>query len=352
MSFVTQDDVFAVVERVLHGTFTEFGGDKKISPLPFVRIPFEDAMLKYGSDKPDLRNPLEIKDISAFFNDGSFRAFAGKTIRALTAPAVSSKSRSFFDKLEARAKELGAAGLAWLTVEDGGTLKGPIAKFIAPEKQSEFSTLCGAKTGDGIFIVAHEDRFFGSKVLGVLRNELGDELDLLEKDCFKFCWIVDFPMYELDKATGKLDFSHNPFSMPQGELDALLNQDPLTIKAYQYDIVCNGYELSSGAIRNHRPEIMYKAFELVGYSKEEVETRFGGMLTALKFGAPPHGGTAPGIDRIVMLIADEKNLREVVAFPMNQKAQDLLMGAPSDVRPQQLKELHIKLDLPPEKRTD
>lgn len=351
MSFVEQEDVFQVVERVLHGVFEEFGGDKTITPIPFPRLKFDDVMLRYGTDKPDLRIPLEIKDISGLFAQSDFRAFSGKTVRALVVSNVSDRPRSFFDKLEERAKADGAAGLAWLVVEADKTLKGPIAKFLAAEKTSELIAEVGASVGDVIFLVAHIERHLPSKVLGNLRVVLGNELDLIEKNVFRFCWIVDFPMYERDDKTGQIVFSHNPFSMPQGELEALNTQDPLTIKAFQYDIVCNGIELSSGAIRNHKPEIMYRAFEIAGYKQEEVDNRFSGMINALKYGAPPHGGTAPGVDRIVMILAEEPNLREVVAFPMNQKAEDLMMNAPNFVRPEQLKELWLKLDLPPESPT-
>ncbi len=348
MSFVTQEDVFAVVERVLHGVFVEFKPDRKITPIPFPRIAYSDAMLRYGSDKPDLRNPLEIRDISDLFKESDFRAFAGKTVRVLPVPDLVGKPRSFFDGLEDRAKSEGADGLAWLTVEADGGLKGPIAKFISEPARAELLKRCAVSTGAALFIVAHKKEEKAAKLLGSLRNHLGAELGLLEAGAFNFCWVVDFPMFELNEETNQIDFSHNPFSMPQGGLDALNNQDPLTINAFQYDIVCNGIELSSGAIRNHVPDIMYRAFEIAGYSQADVDRRFGGMINALKHGAPPHGGTAPGIDRIVMLLAEEPNIREVVAFPMNGKAQDLMMGAPSDVLPKQLKELHIQLVLPKE----
>jgi aspartyl-tRNA synthetase len=349
MSFVTQDDVFAALETLMTGLFAEFS-TRKITQAPFPRISYADAMLKYGSDKPDLRNPLLIVDLSALFAETSFRAFAGKTVRAIRLPQTFDKPRSFWDKLEEQAKQFGAAGLAWLTVEEGATLKGPVAKFLTPESTASLIAATEAVPGDTVIIVADADTHKVCKILGPLRDLLGKQLELIEQDVYKFCWIVDFPMYELNEETGKIEFSHNPFSMPQGGLDALNNQDPLTIKAFQYDIVCNGYELSSGAIRNHQPAIMYRAFEIAGYGQEEVETRFKALINALKYGAPPHGGIAPGIDRIVMLLADEVNLREVIMFPMNQNAEDLMMNAPSTVRPQQLKELHIQVVQPPVKK--
>ncbi|MBP9837215.1 MAG: aspartate--tRNA ligase [Proteobacteria bacterium] len=345
MSYVTQDDVFAVVENVLHGLFKEFAPDKEITEAPFPRIPYDTAMLKYGSDKPDLRNPLEIHDISELFANSDFKAFSGKTVRVLPVDNLAEKSRSFFDNLEDRAKQEGAAGLAWLLVNNDQTLKGPIAKFLSPELTKTLLEITKATAGTALFFAADKDKNKAAKLLGSLRNHLGTELDLLTPNCFKFCWIVDFPMFEYDDNEKAVTFCHNPFSMPQGGLEALNTQDPLTIKAFQYDSVCNGVELSSGAIRNHKPEIMYRAFEIAGHKKEDVDKRFGGMIKALKFGAPPHGGIAPGIDRIVMLLAEENNLREIIAFPMNQKAEDLLMNAPCDVSERQLRELSIKLDL-------
>jgi aspartyl-tRNA synthetase len=306
-------------------------------------------MLKYGSDKPDLRNPLFITDLSDLFAGSSFRAFAGKTVRAMRLPKVQDRTRSFWDKLEEQAKGLGAAGLAWLTVEEGGLLKGPVAKFLTPESTGQLISATSSETGDAIIIVADTDVDKICRILGTLRNSLGVQLGLIEENVYKFCWIVDFPMYEAHPDTGKTEFSHNPFSMPQGGLEALNTQDPLTIKAFQYDIVCNGYELSSGAIRNHQPEIMYRAFEIAGYGRDEVNSRFKALINALKYGAPPHGGIAPGIDRIVMLLADEPNIREVIMFPMNQNAEDLMMNAPNTVRPQQLKELHIQVVEPPKR---
>jgi aspartyl-tRNA synthetase len=351
MSFVTQEDVWQAIEPVLHGVFEEFADGRAVSSAPFPRIPFDEAMAKYGTDKPDLRNPLEIADVGEVFAGSGFGLFAnaasrGAVVRAVTGPGAAGRPRSFFDRLEAWAKEQGAPGLGWLALGEGAA-RGPIAKFLDADRLGQLSQVTGAKSGDCIFFVC-DRRDLADPLAGKLRTKLGEELDLVEKNAFRFCWITDFPMYEWDEDAKKIVFSHNPFSMPQGELEALETQDPLTIKAFQYDIVCNGVELSSGAIRNHRPDIMYKAFEIAGYRRDEVEARFGGMLNAFRYGAPPHGGSAPGIDRIVMLLADERNIREVIAFPMNQQAQDLLMQAPSSVDPRRLKELHLKLDLPPE----
>ncbi len=353
MSFVTQEDVFAAIEPVLAGLFEEFGSGRKVTPVPFPRIPFETAMLKYGSDKPDLRNPLEIVDVSEAFRGGGFGIFAkavdgGAVVRAIPAPGAAARPRSFFDKLNDWARKQGAAGLGYIVYGEDGP-KGPIAKNLEPERTAAIKEAAGLSDGDAVFFAAHKSSA-AAKFAGQVRDLLGRELDLLEADSYRFCWIVDFPMYEADEETGRIEFSHNPFSMPQGGLEALENEDPLTIKAFQYDIVCNGVELSSGAIRNHLPEVMYKAFALVGYSQDEVEARFGGLLTALKYGAPPHGGSAPGLDRIVMLLADEPNLREIVAFPMNQRAEDLMMQAPAEVPPERLKELSIRLSLPEPKR--
>jgi aspartyl-tRNA synthetase len=359
MSFVTQEDVFAAIEPVLHGVFEEFAGwdDKKrtVSPLPFPRIPFETSMLRYGSDKPDLRNPLVIVDVTEIFAraDVEFRAFksiieGGGVVRAIRVPAIADKPRSFYDKLNDWARGLGAPGLGYIVAENGAG-KGPIAKFVTGEAFTKLTALTELQDGDAVFFVCDKAEA-AAKLAGQARTKIAEELELIDKSRFEFCWIVDFPMYEQDPDTGKIDFSHNPFSMPQGGLAALETQDPLTIKAFQYDIVCNGVELSSGAIRNHLPDIMIKAFGIAGYPAEEVEARFGGMLNAFRFGAPPHGGSAPGIDRIVMLLAEEPNIREVIAFPMNQKAEDLMMGAPAAVPPERLRELSIKLDMPKEKR--
>jgi aspartyl-tRNA synthetase len=351
MSFVTQEDVWRAIEPVLHGVFEEFAEGRAVTPAPFPRIPFDEAMARYGTDKPDLRNPLLIADVGPVFAGSGFALFAeaasrGAVVRAVPGPRAAGRPRSFFDRLETWAKEQGAPGLGWLALGEG-TARGPIAKFLDPERLGRLREATGTRSGDGIFFVC-DRRDVADPLAGTLRLKLGDELELVEKNAFRFCWITDFPMYEWDEDAKKIVFSHNPFSMPQGELEALETQDPLTIKAYQYDIVCNGVELSSGAIRNHRPDIMYKAFEIAGYGRDEVEARFGGMLNAFRYGAPPHGGSAPGIDRIVMLLADERNIREVIAFPMNQQAQDLLMQAPSPVDPRRLKELHLKLDVLPE----
>ena len=352
MSFVTQEDVFAVVEDVLYKTFTNFS-EKHTDPTPWPRIPYRESMLKYGSDKPDLRIPVEMFDCSEIFKNSGFNAFAaavksGSAVRAIPVKNIKDKPRSFFDKLVEHAKTLGSKGLAYL-IWDSGAVKGPIQKFLTPDELAAIAGMANAQDGDVIFFVCDEaDK--AAKIGGELRTKLGRDLNLINPDVFRFCWIVDFPMFEKDPETGAVVFSHNPFSMPQGGMDALLNKDPLDILAYQYDVVCNGTELSSGAIRNHLPDIMYKAFEIAGYGPEVVEAKFSGLLNAFKYGAPPHGGIAPGVDRIVMLIAGEENIREVIAFPMNQKAQDLMMNAPSDVTEKQLRELHIKIrgrELPP-----
>jgi len=350
MSFVTQEDVWAAIEPVIHGVFQEFRPDTAITPPPFPRIAYDEAMARYGSDKPDLRNPLVIADVTEVFRGSGFAIFAnaieqGAIVRGLRAPGAAAQPRSFFDKLNQWAREQGAPGLGYVVLAEAAA-KGPIAKFLDAPRLARLREITGAGDGDAVFFVG-DKRAAADKLAGRVRIKLGEELDLLEKNAYRFCWIVDFPMYERDEETGKIDFSHNPFSMPQGGLQALETQDPLTLKAYQYDIVCNGVELSSGAIRNHRPDIMYKAFGIAGYSREDVEARFGGMLNAFKYGAPPHGGSAPGIDRIVMLLAGESNIREVIAFPMNQQAQDLMMQAPSAVPPERLRELHIRV-VPPE----
>ncbi|PWB93690.1 aspartate--tRNA ligase [Methylosinus sporium] len=349
MSFVTQEDVFACVEPVLRGVFEEFGGGKPVTQS-FPKIAFRDAMLKYGSDKPDLRNPLIIADVSAEFarDDVSFKAFKGKVVRAIPAPGAAAQPRSFFDKLNDWARSEGAPGLGYIIFdEENGALigKGPIAKFIPPEALAALAAKGGVKAGDALFFSAGEE-LKAAKLAGAARLRVGTELGLSKTDVFEFCWIVDFPMYEYNEDDKKIDFSHNPFSMPQGGLEALESKDPLDLLAYQYDIVCNGIELSSGAIRNHRPDIMKKAFEIAGYGENVLIEKFGGMYRAFQYGAPPHGGIAPGVDRIVMLLAGEENLREVVLFPMNQRAEDLLMGAPSEATAKQLRELHIRLNLP------
>jgi aspartyl-tRNA synthetase len=349
MSFVTQDDVFAVVEQLFAGLFPEFEPTWAMTPTPFPRLPYEEAMRKYGTDKPDLRIPLEIRDVTSAFADGGFKAFADRTVRALPVPGCGDRPRSFFDQTEAAAKAEGAAGLAWLVLQPDGTFKGPIAKFLSTDQAALLKERCALQPGHALFLLADDNKARLCKVLATLRVQIAQKLDLVEKNVYRFCWITDFPMYELDEETNRIVFSHNPFSMPQGGMEALQTMNPLDIRAYQYDIVCNGVELSSGAIRNHRPDVMYRAFEIAGYQRGEVDERFGGMINAFKLGAPPHGGIAPGVDRIVMLLAHEPNIREVIAFPMNQKAQDLMMGAPSTVTEKQLKELHIRLALPESK---
>jgi aspartyl-tRNA synthetase len=352
MSFVTQEDVFAAIEPVLAGVFAEFGDGREVTPPPFPRIAYEDALLRYGTDKPDLRNPLVISDVGEVFRGSGFAVFAGAleagaVVRAIPGPGAASRPRSFFDKLNDWAKELGAPGLGYIVFAEGAA-RGPIAKFLDAPRLDRLRALGGVGDGDAVFFVC-DKKGAAEKLAGTARQRIGTELGLVAEREFRLCWIVDFPMYERNEETGQIEFSHNPFSMPQGGLEALMTRDPLEIKAFQYDIVCNGVELSSGAIRNHRPDIMYKAFAIAGYPAAEVEARFGGMLNAFKYGAPPHGGSAPGIDRIVMLLADTPNIREVVAFPMNQQAQDLLMQAPAPVPPERLRELHIRLALPPPK---
>lgn len=345
MAFATQEDVFQVVERVLHGTFETFGTGR-VDAIPFPRIPFEEAMLRYGSDKPDLRIPIEIRDVTGVFRESRFKAFAGAVaqgavVRALPVRGIKDRPRSFFDRLVAYAQSIGSKGLAYL-VWDGENLKGPIAKFLDAPERDRLARAGEIDDGDVMFFVCDEPAA-AARIAGEVRRKLGRDLDIVEKDVYRFCWVVDFPMFERDEESGEIVFSHNPFSMPQGGMEALENRDPLAVKAYQYDVVCNGVELSSGAIRNHSPEIMVRAFEIAGYRPEEVERRFPALLQAFRYGAPPHGGIAPGIDRIVMLLAGETNIREVIAFPMNQRAQDLMMQAPSEVSERQLRELHIQL---------
>ena len=345
MSFVTQDDVFAAIEPVLHGVFEEFAKGKTVTPVPFPRIPYRESMLKYGSDKPDLRNPLLVHDVTEHFRTSGFGLFErivgdGGVVRVIAAPNTADKSRKYFDEMNDWARGEGHAGLGYVT-RKGGEFGGPIAKNHGEEGMKAIYDALGLGPDDGLFFAAGKE-LQAAKLAGAARNRVGQTLGLIEENCFKFCWVVDFPMFEYDEDAKKIDFSHNPFSMPQGELHALETMNPLDILAYQYDIVCNGVELSSGAIRNHRPEIMYKAFEIAGYTQEQVDENFSGMINAFKFGAPPHGGSAPGIDRIVMLLADEPNIREVITFPMNQKAEDLMMGAPSPVSLKQLRELNIR----------
>ncbi len=350
MSFVTQEDVFQAIEPVLAGVFHEFAGWNRATPFAvtegaFPRIPYRTSMLKYGSDKPDLRNPLEISDVSEHFRTSGFGLFekivaSGGVVRAIPAPGTAEKSRKFFDDMNEWARSEGHAGLGYVT-RKGGEFGGPIAKNHGAEGIEALYAALGLGPDDGCFFAAGKE-LPTSKLAGAARTRIGEQLGLIEQGAYRFCWIVDFPMFEADEETGKIDFSHNPFSMPQGELEALQTKDPLDILAWQYDIVCNGVELSSGAIRNHKPEIMYKAFEIAGYTQDQVDTNFPGMINAFKYGAPPHGGAAPGVDRIVMLLADEPNIREVTLFPLNQKAEDLMMNAPSAVSEKQLRELHIQ----------
>jgi len=348
MSFVTQDDVFAVVESVLHGAFSALS-NWAVDAAPFRRIPYAEAMVKYGSDKPDLRIPIEIVDLSGAFRESKFNAFRtvvekGGVVRGIPVKAIADRPRSFFDKLEEFAKSLGSKGLGYL-IWDAQNVKGPIAKFLSPDELRVLTERCGVGPGDVVFFVSDAAKV-ANRIAGEVRLKLGKDLDRIEKDVYRFCWIVDFPMFEFDEEAHAVTFSHNPFSMPQGGLRALEEKNPLSIVAYQYDIVCNGCELASGAIRNHQPEVMYKAFEIAGYSRQTVEDKFPALLNAFKLGAPPHAGIAPGIDRIVMMLAHEENIREVVAFPMNQRAQDLMMNAPNEVTEKQLRELHIKVNLP------
>jgi len=345
MSFVEQEDVFNAIEPVLKHIFKKFGS-KKTSDEKFVHIKYDDAMLKYGIDKPDLRNPIIISDATDIFRGSDFSIFAkqiesGAKIRAIPAPKCAAQPRSFFDKMIEFAQQNGAKGLAYINFDENGEAKGPIAKFLSAEKLAELKKTAGLEKGDAVFFSCGKEKE-AAKIAGVVRIKLGHDLKLIDESIYKFCWIVDFPMYEMSDE-GKVEFSHNPFSMPQGGLEALNSGDPLNVKAFQYDIVCNGVELSSGAIRNHKPEIMYRAFELAGYGREVVEQQFGAMLNAFKFGAPPHGGLAPGIDRIIMLLADEPNIREVIPFPMNGKAQDLMMNAPAEAPLKNLRELHIEV---------
>ena len=348
MSFATQEDIFDVVENVMVGTFGEFS-NWKIEDTPFPRIPYRDSMLKYGTDKPDLRNPIEIYDVTDVFEDGEFRAFSGAikngaVVRAIPVHGISDRPRSFFDRLVDYAQSIGSKGLAYL-VWNAGDIKGPIAKFLTEEHLSHITTRGKIGDGDVVFFIC-DQKNNAERIAGDVRIKLGNDLNLLEKEVYRLCWIVDFPMYEKNAESGLVEFSHNPFSMPQGGMEALETTDPLDVLAYQYDIVCNGTELSSGAIRNHKPDIMYKAFEIAGYDKSVVDNKFPALINAFHYGAPPHGGIAPGIDRMIMLILDEPNLREVIAFPMNQRAQDLMMNAPNDVSGRQLDELSIRV-IPP-----
>ncbi len=355
MSYVTQDDVLNAIEPVLHGVFEEFANGREVSPLPFERIAYADSVRWYGSDKPDLRNPIKMSDATHIFAGSGFKIFAGMiekdpNVQVWAIPAPTGGSRAFCDRMNSWAQGEGQPGLGYIFFRDGEGA-GPLAKNIGEERTAQIRDELGLGDGDAVFFVAGVPKTFAS-FAGAARMQVGEKLDLCAKDCFKFCWVNDYPMFEMSDETGELEFSHNPFSMPQGGMDALENMEPLEILAYQYDIVCNGVELSSGAIRNHLPDIMYKAFAIAGYSKTDVEEQFGGLLNAFKFGAPPHGGSAPGIDRMVMLLADEPNIREVIAFPMNQQAEDLLMNAPLEITPERYKELHIKADLPKVKKKD
>ena len=343
MSYAEQEDVFKVIEEVVPYVFKKFT-TSKVDEGPFIRIPYREAMEKYGIDKPDLRNPLIIQDATKYFKDSGFNAFKDKTIKIIIVPNGSKQGRKFFDKMtEFAVEEVGAKGLAWTKIEDDGSVQGGIAKFITDEIKKVLEIDCGLNKGDAIFFIADEFEK-AQKIAGQVRIELGKKLELIEKDVYRFCFIVDFPMYELSDE-GTIDFNHNPFSMPQGGMEALKTMNPLDILAYQYDLVCNGYEMASGAVRNHDPELMVKAFEIAGYKEDDVKERFGALYNAFQYGTPPHAGAAPGIDRMIMLIAGEENLREVIAFPKNKKARDLLMRAPSTVTEQQLKDVHIKLDI-------
>lgn len=343
MSFAEQEDVFKVLETVFTTVFKEHT-NWKVDEAPFKRIPYREAMEKYGIDKPDLRNPLIIQDATKLFENTDFNAFKGKTVKIIVVPDGANQGRKFFDSMTEFAKEeAGANGLAWVKVEKENGYTGGISKFITDENKKVLEKEYGVEENSAIFFIADELKT-AQKISGLVRIELGKRLDLLEKDVYRFCFITDFPMYELSDE-GTIDFNHNPFSMPQGGREALENKDPLEILAYQYDVVCNGYEMASGAVRNHDPELMVKAFEIAGYSEEEVETRFGALYNAFQYGTPPHAGAAPGLDRMIMLIADSDNIREVIAFPKNKKARDLLMRAPSQVTAEQLKDVHIKVDV-------
>ena len=340
MAFATQEDVFAVAEEVVGDTFRKFS-DKQVSPAPFRRIPYAESMLKYGSDKPDLRNPLEIIDITDIFEGTEFKPFQRKTVRAVNVPDCAGQPRSFFENMLKYAESIGMKGLGYIKVTESGEYQGPINKYLPDDRRDELTKRAGLKPGCVIFFIADEADIT-PKLAGQIRTELGERLNLIDKNRFEFCFIVDFPMFEPDEETGAMGFTHNPFSMPQGGMDALLNKKPEDVLAYQYDIVCNGIELSSGAVRNHRIDIMKKAFEIAGYTEEDLKTKFTSLYHAFQFGAPPHAGMAPGVDRMLMLLTDEDNIREVIAFPMNSNAQDVMMGAPNEVTEQQLREVHIK----------
>ena len=341
LAFATQEDVFSVAEEVLSEVFAKFS-NKEVSKAPYVRIPYQESMLRYGTDKPDLRNPLEIIDISDIFDNTTFAPFKNKTIRAIRVPGCTAQPKSFFENMLKFATEIGMKGLGYISVTSEGEYKGPINKFLPDDKREELISRAGLIPGDVIFFIADE-RDAAAKLAGQIRTELGRRLNLIDESRFEMCFIVDFPMYEIDEETGKYIFTHNPFSMPQGGLEALQTKNPEEILAYQYDIVCNGVELSSGAVRNHDPEIMVKAFEIAGYTEEDIREKFGSLYNAFHYGAPPHAGMAPGVDRMVMLLTEQQNIREVIPFPMNSNAQDLLLGAPTEVTEQQLREVHIKI---------
>ena len=339
MICATKEDIFKVIEPVMYNIVKKFS-DKKIAEYPFPRITYKEAMLKYGSDKPDLRNPLYIIDLSEFFKKCTFKPFINRTVRAIKVSGHMSKG--FHEKMLLYAQSIGMGGLGYLEVQEDLSFKGPIDKFIPEELKTELLKLADLKDGDTIFFIADSEKR-ATELAGQIRTELANRLNLIDKDIFKFCWIIDFPMFELDEQ-GKLAFSHNPFSMPQGGMKALTNENSLDILAYQYDIVCNGIELSSGAVRNHDIDIMLKAFEMAGYTQDEVKTKFGALYTAFQYGAPPHAGIAPGVDRMLMLLTESETIREVIAFPLNSKAQDLMMGAPGNVRREQLRDVHIMID--------
>lgn len=341
MAFATQEDVFDVAERVFPAILSKFG-DKEFSPAPFRRIPYEEAMLKYGTDKPDLRNPLEIIDISDLFAESDFKPFRGKTVRAINVPGMASKSKSFFEKMEEYALSIGMKGLGYIKVDENFNYLGPIDKFLTDDNRKALKERAELNVGDVLYFIA-DSKKNAPKFAGQIRSEVAERMDIIDKSRFEVCWIVDFPMYEEDEETGKPIFTHNPFSMPQGELEALNTKEPEEVLAYQYDLVCNGIELVSGAVRNHRTDVMVKAFEIAGYTEEDVKAKFGSLYNAFKYGAPPHAGMAFGIDRMIMMLLGEESIREVIAFPLNSNAQDLLLGAPTEVTEQQLREVHIKV---------
>lgn len=346
MAFAEQEDVFAVAERVFPAILEKFGGGKGFSPAPFKRLTYAEAMLKYGTDKPDLRNPLEIIDISDMFAKSDFKPFRGKTVRAINVPQMASKSKTFFEKMEAYAMSIGMKGLGYIKVDENFNYLGPIDKFLSDSDRTELKERAKLNVGDVLYFIADEEKT-AAKFAGQIRNEVAERMGLVDKSRYEVCWIVDFPMYEEDEETGKPAFTHNPFSMPQGELEALNTKAPEEILAYQYDLVCNGLELVSGAVRNHRTDVMVKAFEIAGYTEEDVKVKFGSLYNAFKYGAPPHAGMAFGIDRMIMMLLDEESIREVIAFPLNSNAQDLLLGAPTAVTEQQLREVHIRVRTKP-----